>query len=210
MVKTARFLDRVRSNRARLGDRPRPCDVARRAARVALGLSDFAASAFRVPIEFLRPIPSAALIPLAVPHTRDDAEERDLPRHVRCLLAAPRPDDVRRPRRRPVTIDTARSFGVPRPHDSQDHAPERGAIHPDRSADRVVGRADPRVHGRVFMGTAGLGARAQLRAAYGLTTQLYALALATGILGLATHLAFVAGRASRAALASLAADWRPL
>src|SRR5947207_12233602 len=31
---------------------------------IVLGSSDFAASAFRVPIEFLRPIPSAALIPL--------------------------------------------------------------------------------------------------------------------------------------------------
>jgi ABC-type nitrate/sulfonate/bicarbonate transport system permease component len=31
---------------------------------ITLGSSDFAASAFRVPIEFLRPIPSAALIPL--------------------------------------------------------------------------------------------------------------------------------------------------
>ena len=31
---------------------------------IALGSSNFAASAFRVPIEFLRPIPSAALIPL--------------------------------------------------------------------------------------------------------------------------------------------------
>src|SRR6476469_8605607 len=31
---------------------------------IALGSSDFAATAFRVPIEFLRPIPSAALIPL--------------------------------------------------------------------------------------------------------------------------------------------------
>src|SRR2546430_1111826 len=33
---------------------------------IALGSSDFAAHAFRVPIEFLRPIPSAALIPLLV------------------------------------------------------------------------------------------------------------------------------------------------
>ena len=31
---------------------------------IALGVSDFAARAFRVPVEFLRPIPSAALIPL--------------------------------------------------------------------------------------------------------------------------------------------------
>src|SRR6185295_20071163 len=31
---------------------------------ILLGSSDFAARAFRVPIEFLRPIPSAALIPV--------------------------------------------------------------------------------------------------------------------------------------------------
>ena len=31
---------------------------------IFLGSSDFAAAAFRVPIEFLRPIPSAALIPV--------------------------------------------------------------------------------------------------------------------------------------------------
>src|SRR5215217_7142596 len=31
---------------------------------ILLGVNDFAASAFRIPIEFLRPIPSAALIPL--------------------------------------------------------------------------------------------------------------------------------------------------
>src|SRR5262249_46974626 len=33
---------------------------------IALGSSDFFSHAFRVPIEFLRPIPSAALIPLLV------------------------------------------------------------------------------------------------------------------------------------------------
>src|SRR6187397_3291690 len=31
---------------------------------ILLGSSDFASSAFRIPIEFLRPIPSAALIPV--------------------------------------------------------------------------------------------------------------------------------------------------
>jgi ABC-type nitrate/sulfonate/bicarbonate transport system permease component len=44
----------------------------------------------------------------------------------------------------------------------------------------------------LFMGTPGLGRELNYAQSYGLTTQLYALALATGILGLATHLAFTA------------------
>ena len=76
---------------------------------IVLGSSDFAAAAFRVPIEFLRPIPSAALIPLLFLTLGTNAEERGLPRHVRRLLAAARADDVRRPRRRP---DRARHRAV--------------------------------------------------------------------------------------------------
>ena len=42
------------------------------------------------------------------------------------------------------------------------------------------------------MGTPGLGQELNYAQSYGLTTQLYALALATGFLGLATHLVFTA------------------
>ena len=44
----------------------------------------------------------------------------------------------------------------------------------------------------LFMGTPGLGRELNYAQSYGLTTQLYALALATGILGLGTHFAFTA------------------
>jgi ABC-type nitrate/sulfonate/bicarbonate transport system permease component len=42
----------------------------------------------------------------------------------------------------------------------------------------------------LFMGTPGLGKMVNFAQSYGLTTQLYALALATGVLGLGTHLLF--------------------
>ena len=44
----------------------------------------------------------------------------------------------------------------------------------------------------LFMGTPGLGSKLNYAQSFGLTTQLYALALATGLLGLATHLVFAA------------------
>ena len=40
------------------------------------------------------------------------------------------------------------------------------------------------------MGTPGLGKMVGFAQSYGLTTQLYALALATGVLGVATHVLF--------------------
>ena len=63
---------------------------------VVLGLSDLGARAFRVPIEFLRPIPSAALIPLLFLTLGTQLQERGLPRNLWRLLADPRADDVRR------------------------------------------------------------------------------------------------------------------
>jgi ABC-type nitrate/sulfonate/bicarbonate transport system permease component len=44
----------------------------------------------------------------------------------------------------------------------------------------------------LFMGTPGLGQQLNLAQSYGLTTDLYALALATGFLGVATYVAFAA------------------
>jgi ABC-type nitrate/sulfonate/bicarbonate transport system permease component len=42
------------------------------------------------------------------------------------------------------------------------------------------------------MGTPGLGMMLNYAQSYGLTTQLYALAIATGVLGICTHIAFTA------------------
>src|SRR6266513_1051526 len=81
---------------------------------IVLGSSDFAARAFRVPIEFLRPIPSAALIPVLflTLGTRLRSEiflaafGAFWPLLVQTMYGVRDVD--------PVAIDTARSFGVGR------------------------------------------------------------------------------------------------
>src|SRR5919198_4133618 len=103
---------------------------------ILLGSSDFAASAFRVPIEFLRPIPSAALIPLLFLTLGTTLKSEIFlasfgafwPLLVQTIYGVRDVD--------PVALDTARSFG--------------------------------------------------------LTEQVYALALATGFLGLAIYVVFAA------------------
>ena len=159
---------------------------------IVLGLSDLAGRAFRVPVEFLRPIPSAALIPLLFltlgPTLQSEvflaAFGAFWPILVQTMYGVRDVD--------PVAIDTARSFGraearAPLAH----HAAERGALHRDRDAHRVGGRADPRVHRGALHGHARASeVLLNYAQSYGLTTQLYALALATGALGVGTHLLF--------------------
>ena len=81
---------------------------------ILLGSSDFAGNAFRVPIEFLRPIPSAVVIPLLF-LTFGTSLKSELflaafgafwPLLVQTIYGVRDVD--------PVTIDTARSFGVGR------------------------------------------------------------------------------------------------
>ena len=78
---------------------------------IVLGSSDFAARAFRVPIEFLRPIPSAALIPLLFLTLGTTLKSEIFlatfgafwPLLVQTMYGVRDVD--------PVAIDTARSFG---------------------------------------------------------------------------------------------------
>ena len=58
----------------------------------------------------------------------------------------------------------------------------------------------------LFMGTPGLGQRLNYVETFGLNDQIYALALATGFLGVGDPPRRVGGRAARAALASVAAE----
>ena len=122
---------------------------------ILLGASDFAGRAFRVPIEFLRPIPSAVLIPLLFltlgPSLKSEvflaAFGAFWPLLVQTIYGVRDVD--------PVAIDTARSFGLgklraPLPH----HAPERDAVHRDRPEDLVDRRAHPRLHRRALHGDA--------------------------------------------------------
>jgi ABC-type nitrate/sulfonate/bicarbonate transport system permease component len=160
---------------------------------VVLGLSDFAGRAFRVPVEFLRPIPSAALIPLLFltlgPTLRSEIFLATFgafwPILVQTMYGVRDVD--------PVTVDTARSFGVP--HRERLWRITLPSAVPYIAAGMRLASAVSLIlacTAELFMGTPGLGQLLNYAQSYGLTTQLYALALATGVLGLATHLLFTA------------------
>ena len=158
---------------------------------IALGSSDFAASAFRVPIEFLRPIPSAALIPLLFLTLGTNLKSEIFlatfgafwPLLVQTMYGVRDVD--------PIATDTARSFRV-------------GKL--ERLYRVTLPSALPYIFtgirissavalilaftAELFMGTKGLGQDVNFAQSYGLEVQLYALALATGFLGVAIHILF--------------------
>ena len=155
---------------------------------ISLGSSDFAASAFRVPIEFLRPIPSAALIPLLFLTLGTTLKSEVFlatfgafwPLLVQTMYGVRDVD--------PVTIDTARSFGV-----GKFERLWRITV-PSALPYIVTGlRLSSSVAlilaftAELFMGTPGLGQATNFASSYALTDQLYAIALATGLLGLGIH-----------------------
>jgi ABC-type nitrate/sulfonate/bicarbonate transport system permease component len=159
---------------------------------IVLGSSEFAARAFRVPIEFLRPIPSAALIPLLFLTLGTTLQSEIFlatfgafwPLLVQTMYGVHDVD--------PIAVDTARSFGIPR------RARLYKIILPSAVPYIMTGlRIASTVAlilaftAELFMGTPGLGAMLNFAEAYGLTNQVYALALATGFLGVAIHYAMV-------------------
>jgi ABC-type nitrate/sulfonate/bicarbonate transport system permease component len=155
---------------------------------ILLGASELAGRAFRVPIEFLRPIPSAVLIPLLFltlgPSLKSEvflaAFGAFWPLLVQTIYGVRDVD--------PVATDTARSFGV-------------GSL--ERLYRITLPSAMPYIAtglrisstvslilaftAELFMGTPGLGQAMNYAQSYGLNDQLYALAIATGFLGLAVH-----------------------
>jgi ABC-type nitrate/sulfonate/bicarbonate transport system permease component len=157
---------------------------------IVLGSSSFAAAAFRVPIEFLRPIPSAALIPLLFLTLGTTLKSEVFlatfgafwPLLVQTMYGVRDVD--------PVAIDTARSFGVGR-------VERLYRITLPSSIPYIV--TGLRISSAValilaftaelFMGTGGLGQMMNFADSFGLYQQVYALALATGFLGIAIHFA---------------------
>ncbi len=169
----------------------------------ALGSSELAAAAFRVPIEFLRPIPSVALIPLLLlavgPNLKSEiflaAFASFWPLLIQTMYGLRDVD--------PLTIDTGRSFGV--------GAFERlyriklpSAV-PYMATGLRISSAVSLIlafTGELFMGTAGLGRAIGFAENAGDTVQVYALVVATGFLGVVIHVAFT--RIERSAL-----HWHP-
>ena len=160
---------------------------------IALGSSDIAGSAFRVPIEFLRPIPSAALIPLLFltigANLRSEVFLATFgafwPLLVQTMYGVRDVD--------PVAVDTARSFGVRR-FERLYRITLPSAVPYIGTGLRISSTVALilAITGELFMGTSGLGHELNYAEAYGLNTSLYALAIATGFLGLLIHVAFTA------------------
>jgi ABC-type nitrate/sulfonate/bicarbonate transport system permease component len=156
---------------------------------ILLGSSDFAASAFRVPIEFLRPIPSAALIPLLFLTLGTTLKSEIFlaafgafwPLLVQTMYGVRDVD--------PLAIDTGRSFGVGR-FERLYRIKLPSAIPYIATGMRISSGVSLILAftAELFMGNPGLGQKVNFAQSFGLDTQLYAYALATGFLGVAIHL----------------------
>jgi len=158
---------------------------------ILLGSSDFAASAFRIPIEFLRPIPSAALIPVLFLTLGTNLKSEVFlaafgafwPLLVQTMYGVRDVD--------PVAIETAKSFGVGW-FERLYRITLPSAVPYIATGLRIASTVSLILAftAELFMGTKGLGQDVNFAQSYGLEVQLYALALATGFLGVAIHILF--------------------
>jgi ABC-type nitrate/sulfonate/bicarbonate transport system permease component len=158
---------------------------------VALGSSDFAASAFRIPIEFLRPIPSAALIPVLFLTLGTNLKSELFlasfgafwPLLVQTMYGVRDVD--------PVAIETARSFGVGW-FERLYRITLPSSVPYIATGLRISSTVSLILAftAELFLGTKGLGQEMNFAQSYGLNELLYALALATGFLGVAIHVVF--------------------
>jgi ABC-type nitrate/sulfonate/bicarbonate transport system permease component len=160
---------------------------------ILLGSSQFALRAFRVPIEFLRPIPSAALIPLLFLTLGTTLKSEVFlatfgafwPLLVQTIYGVRDVD--------PVALDTARSFGVGR--FERLYRIKLPSAVPYIATGLRISSAVALIlafTAELFMGTGGLGQIMNVSESFGLTVRVYALALATGFLGLAIYVVFAA------------------
>ena len=160
---------------------------------IVLGSSQFALRAFRIPIEFLRPIPSAALIPLLFLTLGTTLQSEVFlatfgafwPLLVQTIYGVRDVD--------PVALDTARSFGVGRLE--RLYRITLPSAVPYIATGLRISSAVALIlafTAELFMGTPGLGQIMNVAESFGLTVQVYALALATGFLGLAIYVVFAA------------------
>lgn len=158
---------------------------------ILLGSSDFANRAFRVPVEFLRPIPSAALIPLLFLTLGTTLRSEVFlatfgafwPLLVQTIYGVRDVD--------PVALDTARSFGVGR-FERLYRIKLPSAVPYIATGLRISSTVALILAftAELFMGVPGLGQMMNVAESFGLTVQVYALAVATGFLGLAIYVVF--------------------
>jgi len=143
-----------------------------------------------VPIEFLRPIPSAALIPLLFLTLGTTLKSEIFlatfgafwPLLVQTMYGVRDID--------PVAVDTARSFQLTR-NERLFRVTVPSALPYIMTGVRISSTVALILAftAELFMGTPGLGQRLNYVETFGLNDQIYALALATGFLGVAIHFA---------------------
>src|SRR4051794_1466721 len=156
---------------------------------IVLGSFDLAGRAFRVPIEFLRPIPSAVLIPVLFLTLGTNIKSEIFlaafgafwPLLVQTMYGVRDVD--------PVALDTARSFGLG-PVERLYRVTLPSTVPYIATGLRISSTVALILAftAELFMGIPGLGQAMNIANAFGLENELYALALATGFLGVAIHL----------------------
>jgi ABC-type nitrate/sulfonate/bicarbonate transport system permease component len=170
---------------------------------IVLGSFRLAGQAFRVPIEFLRPIPSAVLIPVLFLTLGTNLKSEVFlatfgafwPLLVQTMYGVRDVD--------PLALDTARSFGL--------GAFERlyritlpSSVPYIATGFRISSTVSLILAftAELFMGIPGLGQKVNVASSFGQTDQVFAYAIAVGFLGLAIHLAV-------SALERRALRWHP-
>jgi ABC-type nitrate/sulfonate/bicarbonate transport system permease component len=158
---------------------------------IVLGSSQAAARAFRVPIEFLRPIPSAVLIPLLFLTLGTNLKSEVFlatfgafwPLLVQTMYGVRDVD--------PLALDTGRSFGLGT-FERMYRITLPSSVPYIATGLRISSTVSLILAftAELFMGTPGLGQKVNVAQAFGLNDQLFALAIAVGFLGLAIHLLF--------------------
>jgi ABC-type nitrate/sulfonate/bicarbonate transport system permease component len=170
---------------------------------IVLGSFDLAARAFRVPIEFLRPIPSAALIPVLFLTLGTNVKSELFlatfgafwPLLVQTMYGVRDVD--------PITLDTGRSFGLS-PLERLVRITLPSSVPYIATGIRIASTVSLILAftAELFMGIPGLGQKVNVASNFGQTDQVFAYAIAVGFLGLAIHLAF-------SALERRALRWHP-
>ena len=156
---------------------------------IFLGSNEFAGRAFRVPIEFLRPIPSAALIPVLFLTLGTTLKSEVFlatfgafwPLLIQTIYGVRDVD--------PLAVDTGRSFRLGR-LERLYRITLPSAVPYIMTGLRISSQVSLILAftAELFMGVPGLGQEVNYASSFGLTVDLYAYALATGILGVAIHL----------------------
>ena len=162
-------------------------------AGLLIGSSRWAYRAFRVPIEFLRPIPSVALIPLAVLIYGTGLESKVFlaafasfwPLLIQTIYGVQDVD--------PVATDTARAFGLGR-LERMWRVTVPSAVPYIATGIRISSAVALilAVTAELVIGSAGLGREINTASSGGNIDLMYALIIATGLLGWALNLAATA------------------